>query len=252
MSTPDYDKISRYADGEMDAEELQAFEQMLQQDAALKKEVDLFREVNDTLKTKLYPGKDELALQSTLEEMRQQYFHNTGAKIVQFRKYRWVAAVAAAAIIIALFIWSPWSQPDLYRQYASVEMNSVAERGTPADSLLQLVTQKFNDKNFEETIPLFETLLKTDEANSYLHFYYAVALLETGQVEKSRAELNQLYNGISIFRYDAAYFMALSYLRKSVPSEKEKDRVACIQWLNQIPEDASIYSKGQNLLMKLE
>jgi len=52
MSTLDYDKISRYVDGEMNAEELKAFEEELRLDDELRKATSLYKEVNDTLKYK--------------------------------------------------------------------------------------------------------------------------------------------------------------------------------------------------------
>jgi len=250
MSAPDYDKISRYIDGEMDAEELQAFEQLLLQDDELKKGMELYKEVNDTLKDRLHPGEEELALRDTMENLRSKYFskethsNQPVAKVIRFKRFRWAVAAAAALVIIAVIVWSPWNQPDLYRQYASTEMTSFAERGAPVETLQKEVTDKFNDKKFAETIPLFERLLKTDSANAFNQFYYAVALLETGQAEKSRTELIQLYNGGSVFKYDAAFYTALSYL-------KEKNKDACRDWLNKIPEGVSAYSKSQDLLKKL-
>jgi tetratricopeptide (TPR) repeat protein len=244
MNTYDYDMISRYVDGEMTAEEKQAFEQQLMQDAELKKEVELYREVNVALQSQLHPDEGEKALRLTLEDLRQQHFKTSGAKVIQMRRNRWLAAAAAAAVILAVLIWSPWIQFDLYSQFAQIEMSTMAERGTPADSLKQEVVQKFNNKKFEEAIPMFETILAQDSADAYHRYFYAIALLETDQVEKSRAELTQLYNGTSIYRYDAAYYMALSYL-------KQKDRTTCTQWLSRIPEDAEIYSRSERLMKKL-
>ena len=123
-------------------------------------------------------------------------------------------------------------------------MPGVAERGTPTDSLLKKATDNFNDKKFAEAIPLFETLLKVDSQSSFTQYYYAIALLQNNQTEQSRTQLYQLYNGTSLFRYDAAFFMSLSYL-------KEKNREVCKDWLNKIPADASLYNKSGELLKKL-
>ncbi len=245
MSAWDYDKISRYVDGEMDATEKKAFEELLLQDTGLQKEVALFTEVNKKLKAYLHPDEEEQALRNTLEELRQEYFKNSGAKLRRLSKVRRLAAAMAAAIvIIALVIWSPWSQRDLYRQYASLEMPPVETRGITEDSLQRLVVTSFNDKKFEATLPLFEQLLQLDSSSAYLHFYYALALMETNRYTQSRNELLQLYNGNSLFRYEAAFYMALGYL-------KEKNYTACREWLNKIPADAGIYSKAQSLLKEL-
>ena len=244
MSVSDYDIISRYLDGEMNAEEKKAFEEQLQRDAALQKEVDLYREVNETLKMKLHPDENELALLNSMEEMRGEYFKPV-AKVVPFKQLRrWIAAAAVVVVLFGtLLIIAPWKK-DLYRQYAYIEMPPAAQRGIPADSLLRQATENFNNKKFAEALPSFEAILKEDPQNSFAHYYYAIALLESGQIEKSRNELAGLYDGASFFKYEAAFYMALGYL-------KEKNKEKCGEWLNKIPADANIYSKAQKLLKKL-
>ncbi len=246
-----YDMINRYLDGAMNTDEAKAFEEQMRQDAELQKEVALNRDVNETLKMKLYPGENETALKHTLEQMRDTYFSKTiasgrsTAKIVRFPRTRWVAAAAAVVIgIVMLTVWAPWKKEDLYQQYASVQMPGVAERGVPADSLLKLAASHFNKKEFAAAVPLFESILKDDKQNAFANYYYAIALLENGQPAYSRNELTKLFNGNSLFRYDAAFYMALSYL-------KEKDKSGCKEWLNKIPADAGSYGRAQELLKKL-
>ncbi len=250
MKEFDHDMINRYLDGELNADEIKAFESQMQSDASLKNEVELYRDINETLKMKLYPGENEMALRNTLDAMRSPYFSKEivsdqpKGKIIPFRRARWIAAAAAVFIgIVTLTIWSPWKK-DLYQQYASIQMPAVVERGTPADSLLKQATENFNDKKFAAAVPLFEKILKNDPQNTFADYYYAIALLESGQTEKSRNELTQLSNGSSLFRDDAVFYMALSYL-------KEKDKNRCKLWLNKIPEDAGLYGRAQELLKKL-
>ena len=252
MKAFDHDMISRYLDGEMNGEELKTFEEQLQQDADLLKEVELVKELNETLQMKLHPDENELALVDTMKEMRSEYFSSDmvaeqlTAKIIPMQKRRWMMAAAAVFIaVVMLTIWSPWKKEDLYQQYASIEMPGVAERGVPSDSLLKQATNKFNEKKFTDALPAFETILKGDPQNSYVHYYYAITLLESGETERSRNELTQLFNGTSVFRYDAGFYLALSYL-------KEKDKTNCASWLNKIPSDAPVYNKAQELLKKLQ
>ena len=250
MKEFDHDMINRYLDGEMNADETGAFEEQMQQDADLKNEVRLSREVNETLKMKLYPDENETALKNTLGNLRGEYFspeniaEKTTAKIILFKRTRWLAAAAAVLImVVTLTVWQPW-QKDLYQQYASIEMPAGAERGTPADVQLKQATAYFNNNNFAAAIPLFATVLKDDPQNTYVQYYYAIALLQNGEIESSRKELTALYNGTSLFRYDAAFYLALSYL-------KEKNKTTCGEWLNKIPADAGVYGKAQELLKKL-
>ena len=156
-----------------------------------------------------------------------------------------MTAIAAVFIMaLLLTVWQPWKKEDLYQQYAAIQMPGIAERGATADSLLKLAVENFNNKKFTEAIPAFEAVLKDSSQNTFVQYYYAIALLQNNQTEKSRIELTGLYNGESLFKYDAAFYMGLGYL-------KEKNKPGCKEWLNKIPGDAGPYSKAQELLKKL-
>ena len=247
MKEFDHDMISRYLNGELNAEERKAFEAQMEQDVNLKQEVELTKDVNETLQLKLHPGENELALRNTLQEISDEYFSDKSGqiKIIPFRRYRWIAAAAAVLIFaVMLTVWSPWEKEDLYKQYAAIQIPGIAERGAAADSLLKFAVENFNNKKFAEAIPFFEIILKDSSQNTFVQYYYAVALLQNNQTEKSRIQLTELYNGTSLFKYDAAFYLALSYL-------KEKNKPACKDWLKRIPADAGLYNKAQEFLKKL-
>jgi cytochrome c-type biogenesis protein CcmH/NrfG len=244
MNTFDHDIISRYLEGAMDAQELRAFETQLEQDIELQRQVELHKEVNESLKTQFYPDENEQALRNTMQELRGEYFYPK-ANVVSMKRFRWLG-VAAAAIIILFITSRIWytNKIDLYEQYAYVQMPGTAERGATSDTLLQQATEDFNNKNYSAAIPLFQTLLQKDPQNSFVHYYYTIALLENGQIDQSRVGLAQLYEGNSLFKYDAAFYMGLSYL-------KENDKKTCKEWLEKIPKDADVYGKAKELEAKL-
>ena len=74
MKEFDHDMITRYLEGEMNEGETRAFETQMQGDADLKNVVELYRDVNQTLKMKLHPGEKESALRNTLGDMRSDFF----------------------------------------------------------------------------------------------------------------------------------------------------------------------------------
>ena len=247
MKEFDYDMINRYLDGEMNEEELKAFEATMLQDAELQSEVELLRDVNATLKTKLHPGENEIALRNSLKEIRSEFFTSktNQAKVILLNRRRWMSAVAAVFVMaLLLTVWQPWKKEDLYKQYADIQMPGIAERGAATDSLLKQAVENFNNKKFAEAVPAFEAVLKDSSQNAFVQYYYAIALLQNDNIEKARIQLTALYNGTSLFKYDAAFYMALSYL-------KEKNKETCKDWLNKIPVDAGPYSKAQELLKKL-
>ena len=166
MKEFDYDMINRYLYREMNAEERKTFEIQMQQDAELKNEVDLLKDVNTTLKIKLHPGENELALRNSLQDLRGEYFSTKTeqAKIIPLRRRKWMMAAAAVFVMaLLLTVWQPWKKEDLYKQYAAIQMPGIAERGATADSLLKQAVENFNNKNFAKSIHSFEVILKDSE-----------------------------------------------------------------------------------------
>lgn len=247
MKEFDYDMINRYLDGEMNVEERISFEEAMQQDADLNNEVELLRDVNASLKMKLHPDEKETGFRNSLKEMNAEFFGNETqqAKIIPLSRRRWITAVAAVLIMaVLLTVWQPWKKEDLYIQYADIQMPGIAERGATTDSLLKQAVQNFNNKKFADAIPDFETVLKDSSQNALVQYYYAIALLQNDDIGKARLQLTLLCNGTSLFKYDAAFYMALSFL-------KEKNMAACKEWLNKIPAGTGAYTKAQDLLKKL-
>jgi hypothetical protein len=77
-----------------------------------------------------------------------------------------------------------------------------------------------------------------------VNFYYGVSLLQTNRIGEAREIFNQLYAGQSAFKFEAAFYQALSFL-------KEDNKALCREWLQKIPADAPNYNKAQELLKKL-
>jgi len=247
MKEFDYDKISRYIDGEMTAGETAAFEAEMQQNAELKAEVVLYNDVQGTLKAELHPSGNVTELRKTLAGLNEEFFtgQKTSAKVVSIKRTRWISAIAAVLVMgLFLTIWSPWKKDNLFDTYAATEMPGVEVRGQQSDSLLKEAALQFNNKKFADAVPMFEQVLRIDPQNSFARYYYAIALLQTGQIEQSRNQLTQVYNGSSVFHTDAAFYIALSYL-------KEKNKAQCRVWLEKITEGAGTYEKAKELLKKL-
>ncbi len=69
-------------------------------------------------------------------------------------------------------------------------------------------------------------------ANSFVSFYYGVSLLQTNSIAGARNIFDQLYAGQSAFKFEAAFYLALSYL-------KDDNKAQCKEWLKKIPADAT-------------
>jgi thioredoxin-like negative regulator of GroEL len=123
-------------------------------------------------------------------------------------------------------------------------MVSQTERGETVDSTLQLATTAFNSNDYTTAARYLAQAKQFKPGDSFIDFYYGVALMHNGPLSQSRAILTTVFNGESVFKYEAAFYLALTYL-------KEKNTGACREWLEKIPADAGNYTKAQELLKKL-
>src|SRR5258708_13434631 len=74
MATYDKERIIRYVEEELSAEERQQFEADLQKDPSLVAEVSLYEELKATLRQRLLPDDGAAALRRTLKGMNAKYF----------------------------------------------------------------------------------------------------------------------------------------------------------------------------------
>ncbi|TDW97433.1 anti-sigma factor [Dinghuibacter silviterrae] len=241
MATYDREYIIRYVDGELPEEESRWFETDLRQDPALQAEVALYRELKESLRQRLAPDASASGLRATLTSLRPQYFRS---RIVPFT--RWVAGVAAAAVIgiVSVLLW-PSSRQDTIDRLSRTEMIGTAERGNNTDTLLQKAAVYFNRQDFSHALPVLDQAVRADTSNQLALFYRGVAAWKTGGTAAARADWQKVYAGESLMRYDAAFYMALSYAA-------ENDRPAALQWLSRIPEGSSLSAKAKELNAKLE
>lgn len=233
---------SRYADGEMDKQEQQEFELLLNTDAQLRDYVVQYKQAALALKNHFAADEGLDNLKQTLGQLNNTYF-KPEAKIVSFKAYtRWVSGVAAV-LIIGLFIFNPWRK-SLYDQYSTATTMSVTERGEGPQTNLEKAADLYNKKAFTEAEPMLAKAYATDPKNSLAAYYYSITLIQDKKEAQGRAILQQLYKGESAFKYDAAYNIALSYV-------KQKDNANARKWLKNVPPGTSNYNKAKELEGKL-
>ncbi|MNK09097.1 hypothetical protein D3C87_270470 [compost metagenome] len=249
------DKIlwtARYAEGDLDETESLAYENVLKHDQELKEHLLDYLEAHGSLRMLFAYDNERKSLVSTLEMLNQQYFTNTDIdeeevpvaqkKVVKLSSYlKWVSGVAAV-LVLGMLIWAPW-KGNLYEQFNTAAQMNVAERGAEKTDL-DIAAGLFNDKKYNEAKVALAKLNHADPQNSIVAYYYAVSLIETSEVAKGRLLLEDLFKGQSVYKYDAAYAMAMSYL-------KEDKKADTKFWLEKIPEDAVQFEKSQELLEKL-
>jgi tetratricopeptide (TPR) repeat protein len=242
MST--FNDIARYAEGDMTADERSAFEAALASDETLQRQLNLYREVHGSLQQHFGADEQRAQLQGTLHSLRGDFYKGAShpGKLVTMKRWL-VGAVAVAAVLIAVvFVWQ-FMQPDLFEKYSEITMVAPVERGEGTDPL-QLAVTAFNTKDYTAASYHLAQARLNDTTNSFVNFYYGISLLQTNQITEAREIFDQLWGGQSAFKFDAAFYQALTYL-------KDDNIPLCKEWLLKIPADAPNYNKAQELLKKL-
>lgn len=240
-------RASHYVDDEMNAQERHEFEQLMQQDDELHAYVQQYQQAHTALKQHIAPDAHLDNLKNTLGQLNSTYFTEEedkgGAKVVPFRTYtRWVSGIAAI-LIMGLLVFNPWRK-SLYEQYNTATVMSVTERGEGSQTDLEKAAAYYNQKDFQKAENLLAVITKKDTTNNLSRFYYALTLIEDKKPALARPILEKIYQGQSAFKYDAAYYLGLSYI-------KDKDKQNCKAWLLRVPAGTANYTKARELLQKL-
>lgn len=243
--------VARYLEGDMELQEKADFEISIGSDPELQGLLAEYENVHQTLKMKIAPSTADQQLLGTLSSLNQQYFKATAISaavgkapvILSLRPYlKWMGV--AAVLIIGLLVWAPWSA-GLYEKYAISKEMSVVERGEGAQNNLEKAADFYNAGDYVSASGFLQKEYALHPENAMLAYYYSVSLIETGKVEEARKVLTEIYNGESVFKYDAAYYMALSYV-------KQKNNQEAIIWLRKIPSGTSNAVKAQTLIKELQ
>lgn len=248
--------VARYLEGDMEVQEKESFEAELQSDKELQSLIAAYQNIHQTLKMKIAPAQEDRQVEATLAALNKQYFdggaatESTGkknktelAKVVPLSRYlKWLSI--AAVLIIGLFVWAPWSA-DLYEKYAISKEMSVAERGAGQADALEKAAALYNTGDYAGARKLLEKEYQAKPEHSIAAYYYGITLIETGSYDEARAVLTMLYNGESVFKFDAAYYIGLSYV-------KQKNHQQAMDWLKKIPQGTSHYANARELTQKLQ
>ncbi|MBK0382496.1 hypothetical protein I5M32_05930 [Pedobacter sp. SD-b] len=242
MENQNLENIIRYVNGEMQANEKEVFEQELATNINLKEDLLLYLNVDKTLRSEFSNNKTDRAFKENLVSLNQQYFkaeQKPTAKIIKINRLWYAAAI----LIVGLLIWAPWNH-DIYDKYADTEMVSFAERGAVNQDNLQAATDAFNAKDFNKAKGLLQPLVKENPDDDMLKFYLGLTQFQTKEYEKAKSNFTTVNKRASIFKYDAAFYMALTYLKQDNKAEAKV-------WLNKIPKDSDEHQKAKDILDNL-
>jgi tetratricopeptide (TPR) repeat protein len=204
--------IERYLKNEMDTDERIAFEKQLEEDPALR------RQVEDT--ELLFSGIKKAAFKNKLEGIHEDLIQKEAPELstpkvfkLNFRKL----SIAASILILVGGFWFFNQQPrneKLFYQYFE------PDRGL-ATTMSETDNYPFNDamvdyKNtkYELAIPKWEFLLQSKPENDTLNYFLGVAELANANELKAIDYLKKVVeNKKGDFTNDAYYYLGLAYLK---------------------------------------
>lgn len=239
------DKIlltARFVEGDMSKTESDAYELRLESDLTLKKHLKDYKNIHQTLKMHIGNVEIDEKFKLDVREIGNPYFAE-GPAVISFRPFKkWLPAVAAV-MVVGLMLWAPWNQ-DIYERYADNGQMLVTERGAEKQTNLDVAAAFFNDKKYVEAERLLEKEYLVNPNNEMVGYYFGITLIENKKGDVARTVLSKIYEGQSAFKYDAAYYVALSFL-------KEDKNADCRLWLQKIPAGTTHYKQAIELIQKL-
>ncbi|RAJ10976.1 hypothetical protein LX64_00583 [Chitinophaga skermanii] len=243
MNEQDYVYIDQYLSGDMTPEEKAAFEQKLASDPNLQANLVEWQNANDQLKKTLLPDETRDHLRAKLEDHRATYFAQEKVSVRGVRRMVY-SAIATAAVIASVLLFAPWNK-DITKRYPPVEMSSATERGVASTTAMEKAQAYFNKSKYAEALPYLNEEVQRNPKDAFSLYHRGVAYYQTAQYDLARADLLQIYNGESLFKYEGAFYIGLSYY-------KQKDKKLCKEWLEKIPSTAANYLKAQRFLKEMK
>ena len=241
MNEEMYMLFENYLNNSLATNEKLDFETKLKSDADFFQNFETYKENVSFLETKF--GKESTAFKQNLKAISDQNFKSkpqVSTRVIAFRPWHYAAA---AAVVLFFGLWFWQGGMPTYEEYNQHEKAAFVERGATIKQL-KVAQQAFNDKNYAVAIVTFERILKEDNSPE-IRYFYGISLLENNQFKTAETTFKTLYEGTSIYKYKALWYLALSKLKQNKTAE-------CKAILVKIPEEAEDYEKAQKLITDLE
>ncbi|MEO7308016.1 MAG: tetratricopeptide repeat protein [Ferruginibacter sp.] len=245
MSPEIIDKIEQYLNDEMQPQERKDFEWQLENDEELKNDFQLYNSINNTMKAEEV-SEDEHELAKTLQQLNRKYILPGHVKQGNFKK--WLAAAAAVLIILIGTVYvltnKETSPEKLYASYSEHAPVKIQLRGNTGDSLAGMAADKFNNKKYNEALPLLQAYVKQQPDDIQMNISLGICYLEMSRFTDAEQVFSAIAAGQTAYAETANWYLALTAL-------KQKDIEKCRSILSRIPQTSAWFNKAVSLLEKL-
>lgn len=215
-----FNQIEMYLSGTLTEQERAAFEQKLARDQTFRQEVELHRQVAETLK-----GEKVHQLRRVLETVDKNWKEDQGNKENQFRllSIRSLIAVAATVLLLVfayqLFVPESSSSEELFAEYFEPYQMVLTQRSLSADSTMNITLntaiRNYQDSQFKAAATAFQQLQTQYPENKAFTFYLGLAQLSAGNSDSSiNAFSTLLADPTHLFVEQCRWYLALAYLQQ--------------------------------------
>ncbi len=220
--------IDKYLNKKMEKEELRWFTREMKAYPSLAEEVRLQKEIGEAIL-----NEETLAFRAQISSLFDKKTNgNTRAKSKKIRipgTVRVAVASLAALVMMGAGIWFytyRTIEPDklfetYYEPYDGV-MN-VRSGNSEVAGLLSAAMQKYEQREFESALLLFETVLANDRNNVTSRFYSGISSMETDRFNNAEMSFNEIIqHEDNLFIEHAEWYLGLCYLKTGKIEEAEQ------------------------------
>lgn len=237
--------VSRYLAGDLPEREQQEVKQRLETDPEFAKALRMRQQEDNFLRTEA----DLPDLRAKMAALAGEHFPNAaqqaqqggGARVrslgtkkqgeqtappAKTRSVSWwqyaASGAVAAMLILALWLWNPFSGGADYQQFAQYEPLSLTEKSTGPDGVRAAsIDQAFNEGEYAIAYELLTDYLATDPDNNQARLALGIAALETGRDAEAKAIFTELANGQTSYRDDGQFYLALTLFKAADPAARQ-------------------------------
>ena len=263
MLTPEEQReaqIERYLSGLMSPEEQTQFELQLKSDEVLKKDFNLYKQLNNAFDPSGWSRVDSSIDTTKLD----QYFRSQEAKEVKehlnkaadtyfssnkksgLPRYM-VAAMISILVVLGGYWFMGSGEVSFDDYYLQSDMPSLVSRAD-GESTLKNIALNYNEGDFKAALNHYEGYLNSGvDVNEKVYLYGGMAYLQLGQSDKALTAFEKLSSSSNIDASKGLWFSALVYL-------KDNNIESLKKVLDEIMSDASNfkYKEAKALREKLD
>ena len=209
------DKIDAFLTGQLNEQELEAFQQAMEKDPDLQKEVRL---QESFMQGAITLGNQEL--KGKLQEIHTKVIGGEqNDTSIQKRPMLRTLAIILGVVGVALLIYFLFfTKPSPEKVYADFFVPfPVAEMTRDSDARQEWIEAGsfYNQQNYQEALPRLEGLVQSNPDNQELKLALGVSYLESNQLQQAEATFTQvLTNNNALFTDQAQWYLALTALKR--------------------------------------